>query len=269
LRAAALFLLASLAGCASNPKPAAAPRPPRSPVANLEQVLGAYQEYCDGIQSFSASGDLEVRDLHEGKARKLGVRVVATRGGRLYLKGSVAIVTALEVVSDGQRFWFQVPSKKTVWTGDASSTTDTEAGADDAPYYALRPRDVTRALVPERLDPAANESLVLEADGQAYSLTLATLDSGRGTARCRVWLTRNTLLPLRGRLFDAHGEVVTDWNYADWDGGLPRTIRVFRPIEGYLAIFTLTKAQRNVTVPEKAFSPRTAEGYKVVEVSAK
>jgi hypothetical protein len=69
----------------------------------------------------------------------VGVRFVAARGGRLYLKGSVLVVTALEVVSDGERFWFQVLSKKTVWTGPNDAGNRAE-GADKAPYYALRSR---------------------------------------------------------------------------------------------------------------------------------
>jgi len=61
------------------------------------------QAHANGIETLSASGDLEVRDLRAGRARKLGVRLVASRGGKLYLKGSVAVVTAMEVVADGQR----------------------------------------------------------------------------------------------------------------------------------------------------------------------
>ena len=90
--------------------PAAPVRPLRA--ATLDEVLAAYDAYCGRGTTLSASGDLDVRDRRTGKARRLGVRVLAGRGGRLYLKGSVAVVTALEVVADGERFWFQVPSQE-------------------------------------------------------------------------------------------------------------------------------------------------------------
>ena len=56
-----------------------------------------------------------------------------------------------EVVADGQRFWFQVPSRKTVWTGLSGAAH--RADSDEAPYYALRPSDVTSALLPEPFLP--------------------------------------------------------------------------------------------------------------------
>ena len=77
--------------------------------ATLEEVWAAYDGFCRGVSTLSATGDLDVRDLRGGRARRLGVRVLAGRGGRLYVKGSVAVVTALEVVADGQRFWLRLP----------------------------------------------------------------------------------------------------------------------------------------------------------------
>ena len=229
-------------------------------------MLAAYDGYCRKLETLSASGDLDVRDVRAGKAHSLGVRLVATRGGRLYLKGSVAVITALEVVADGARFWFQVPSKKTVWTGAAGAVASREAGTEQAPYYALRPADVTSALLPEPLAPGPEDGLVLEADAQTFSLTLAHLSSGRGAARRRVWLSRETLLPIRTRSFDGQGDVQSEVTVGAWQDGLPRWIQLSRPADGYQASFRLSKVELNVAVPERAFAPRTPEDYKVVEV---
>jgi outer membrane lipoprotein-sorting protein len=252
--------------CVTVPHAASRPKAPPLRRASLEEVVAAYEGYCRAIDTFSASGDLDVRDLRLGRSQRLGVRVVAARGGRLYLKGSVAVVTAVEVVANGQRFWLQVPSKHTVWTG-ATSARARPAGDDEKDAYsALRPEDLTAAMLPDQLAPEEGEALVLEADRETFSVTVARLRVGRGWARQRVWMSRETLLPLRSRTFDDAGEVVREVRFGAWKDGLPRSLAVLRPTEGYEAAFTFTKVERNVAVPERAFAPRTPEGYTVVEV---
>ncbi|HEV7503140.1 MAG TPA: hypothetical protein VGQ33_24140 [Vicinamibacteria bacterium] len=233
--------------------------------ASLDEVLAAYESYCESGKTLSASGDLDVRDRRTGKGRTLGVRLVATRGGRLYLKGSVAVITAMEVVADGERFWFQVPSKKTVWTGAAAGEAR-DAGTDEAPYEALRPSDVTSALLPEPLAPKAGETVVLDADRESFTLTLAAPFQGRGLARRRVSVARDTLQPVRLRQYDEHGDLLTDVSLSAWTEQAAHQVDIRRPLQGYEASLRLSKVERNVSVPERAFVPRTPEGYAVVEV---
>jgi outer membrane lipoprotein-sorting protein len=251
------------AGCLARPRtiPAVPARPLRA--ASLDEVLAAYDAYANGNETLSASGDLEVRDLRAGRARKLGVRLVASRGGKLYLKGSVAVVTALEVVADGQRFWFQVPSRKTVWTGRAGAAH--RADSDDAPYYALRPDDVTSALLPEPLAPGADDAVLFEADRDTFSLALAPRGA-REKVRRRVWLDRDTLHPTRLRRYDERGDILSEVQLGDWKDGAPERVQIDRPREGYEAILDFDKVERNVPVPAQAFVPRTPAGYKVEQV---
>jgi outer membrane lipoprotein-sorting protein len=264
---AAALLLVGLsglgAGCLARPKsiPAVPARSLRA--ATPDEALAAYDAYANGSETLSASGDLEVRDLRAGRARKLGVRLVASRGGKLYLKGSVAVVTALEVVADGERFWFQVPSRKTVWTGLSGAAHRAES--DDAPYYALRPSDLTAALLPEPLAPGPRDAVVFEADRDGFSLALVP-QGARETVRRRVWLDRETLRPARVRRYDERGELQSDAQLESWQGDGPRRIRIDRPREGYEAVLDFDKVERNVAVPAQAFVPRLPAGYKVVEV---
>ncbi len=262
LQGVTVALATSLTSCAGAPlvRPAQAVAPPRS--ATLAEVRAAYDAYCQGIDSVSASGDLDVRDLRTGKSQRLGVRLVAARGGRLYLKGSVAIVTALEVSSDGRRFWFMVPSKKTVWTGVSDAPPASERA--DAPYYALRPADVVQALLPEALQPGEGDTLVLESDRRAFALS--QVPAAGGPLRRRVTLERESLLPARIQSFDASGELVSSVSLGAWQDGAPRQVTLERPLEGYLASFSLDKLARNGAAPERAFQGRTPEGYKLVEV---
>jgi outer membrane lipoprotein-sorting protein len=258
-----VLLLAGSAGCATAP--AAAPAVPfRAPrAASLDEVLAAYEAFCNELQTLSASGDLEVRDLRAGKSRRMGVRLLAGRDGRLYVKGSVAVVTALELVSDGRRFWFQVPSKKTVWTGETGAE-GAQAEAEGVSYRALRPEDVTTSLLPEPLAAGDGEALTMEADRETFSIAVAA--AGRGLTRRRIWLDRETLRPVRLRRFDRNGDVETEARLGAWKDGGPRRIEISRPLQGYEALLELERVDRNPALPDRAFAPRTPQGYKVIEV---
>ena len=262
-----VLLILGLGAAACTTARPATPAAPLKPLraATLDEVLAAYDSYCESGTTLSASGNLDVRDRRTGKGRTLGVRVVATRGGRLYLKGSVSVITAVEVVSNGERFWFQVPSKKTVWTGAAAGEAR-EAGTEEAPYQALRPSDITSALLPEPLAPREGETVLLDADRESFTLTLAGPSAGRGVARRRVSVDRDTLQPTRLRRYDERGDVETDVTLSAWTDGAPRQIDIRRPVQGYEAVFHLDKVERNVPAPERAFVPRTPDGYAVVEV---
>ena len=233
--------------------------------ATLDEVLAAYEAYCAGMQTFSGAGDLEVRDLRTGRSRKVGVRVIASRDRRLYLKGSVLVVTALELVSDGRRFWLEVPSKHTVWTGPSDAPSEAE-DADHAPYYALRPSDVTFALLPEPIETTGHEALIFEADPETFSLATARLEEGRGSVQKRIWLDRETLRLRRASLYGASGDVVAEADFGGWEGGLPREVTISRPLDGYVASFALNKAEANVRVPDRLFEARIPEGFAVEEV---
>lgn len=264
---AALLSGLALPGCVTKSieRVAAPLRPPR--VATLHEVLSAYDAYCAGLETLSASGDLDVKDLRAGKQRRLSARVLAARGSRLYIKGTAVLVTALEVVSNGDRFWFQVPSKKTVWTGLSEATAAVE-GAANEPYYALRPRDVNAGLLPEPLLPGAGDVLSLEGDASSFCLTLSAVAGARGeaTVRRRVCLERETLRPSGIKNYDENGNLTADMSLADVQEGVAHRVVISRPAEGYVAVFAFDKVVTNQPVPERAFAPRTPEGYAVVEV---
>jgi outer membrane lipoprotein-sorting protein len=260
-----LAIAMSIAGCATQSAAPTAPALKEPRRTSLDEALAAYDSYCDGARSFSGSGDMELSDAGAGKTRKMGVRLLAARPGRLYLKASVLVVTALEVVSDGTQFWFQVPSKKTIWTGPTDAPHRAE-GSDATPYYALRPTDLTAALLPESLSPGAGEALLFEADRETVSLAVGDGATGRGTVRRRVWLDRESLRPSRWRTYDERGDLLSEASIGGWSDSAPHRATVSRPREGYVASFVFDRAEMNVSVPDRAFVPRTPEGYTVMRV---
>ena len=79
--------------------------------------------------------------------------------------------------------------------------------------------------------------------------------------------TRSSLPRLsRARDYDASGDLVTDASFGAWSDGVPHRVTIDRPRLGYVASFALDKAEANVEVPDRAFVPRTPEGYAVEEV---
>ena len=260
----ALAVLLGGAGCGFAPKGIATlpARPPRA--ASLEEVVAAYDRFAQATESLGASGDLEVRDRRQGQARRLGVRLLAGRDGRLYLKASVAVVTALEVVCDGSRFWFQVPSKRKVWTGSADQRPG--GGEQREPYEALRPAEIVAALLPQALAPEAGELLALEADREAFSVLVARPSGGRAQARRRAWLERESLLPRRLRSYDERGELETEVQWSNWQAGWPRHVELSHPRDGYEAAFDFSKVEPGAALPEQAFRPRTPADYELVNL---
>jgi hypothetical protein len=257
-------------GCAWRAR--AIPVADLSPVraATLDEVVKAHERATGALSALSASGRLELIDQRGGRQRSFGARVLCGRGGRLYLKASVAVVTALEATSDGRVFWLAVPSKHKVWTGDATRPPRVAAGADSHDFEALRPSDLAAALLPEPLDPRPGEVLLLESEREWFSLALgAPGEAGRGHVRRRVWLERATLHPGRARTYDAGGELALETTWGDWRDGVPWRVGVSRPAQGYAARLTFDKVQANVALPERAFTPRLSPEWEVVELDAR
>lgn len=260
----AVAVLLAVSACVGAPRAIATlpARPPRA--ASLEEVLVAYDRFAQAAESLGGAGDLEVRDRRRGESRRFSMRILAARDGRLYLKASVAVVTALEVVCDGRRFWFQVPSKHRVWTGRADQRPGT--GEVREPYEALRPADVVAALLPARLEPAEGELLAFEADREAFSVLVARPASAAVTARQRVWLERETLRPQRLRTYDAGGELQLEVRWSDWQEDRPRRVQLARPLDGYEADFDFSKVEIGAALPDQAFRPRMPPDYELVNV---
>ena len=135
-----------------------------------------------------------------GQGAQAGRAPGGGRGGRLYLKGSVAVVTALEVVADGERFWFQVPVEEDGLDGRGRRGRPARPSDRAGALLRAAPRRRDRGPAPEPLAPRDGETVLLDGDREAFTLTLAAPGRGRGgRAPARVRLDRETLRPVRLR----------------------------------------------------------------------
>jgi len=120
--------------------------------------------------------------------------------------------------------------------------------------------------LPEPLDPGPDETVVLEADRETFSLAVAHVEGARGRVRRRVFLDRQTLRPVRLRSYDDRGDLRTEARLSSWTETGSKRVEISRPLDGYEAAFTFDRVEKNVPVPERAFQPRTPPEYTVVEV---
>ena len=66
--------------------------------------------------------------------------------------------------------------------------------------------------------------MLFEADPTSFSLVEARPDQGRGKVKRQLWLSRDTLEPLRSRAYDARGELQVEVSFGGWTDGTPRVV---------------------------------------------
>ena len=152
--------------------------------------------------------------------------------GRLYLKGSVAVITALEVVSDGERFWFQVPSKKTVWTGAARARRRTRARTK-RPTTPCGPPTSRRRSCRSRSPARGGDASSSRPTARRFTLTLAAPAAGprarRGAAS--PWIARRCSRS-RLRRYDERGDLEHGGHPRRLAEGQPHQVEIRRPVAG-------------------------------------
>ena len=212
---------------------------------------------ASGFDTLSAAGDLEVRDLRAGKARTLGVRLVAARAVELYLKASVAMVTALEVIV--RRTALLVPGPVAEDGVDRARRREPrrEPRDEQAPYYALRARPTSSAaLLPEPLAPGPDEAPPARRRRPGFRALPGSPRPGPArSARRRVLARPRALQPSLDRQLRPAGDLRVG-------GPLLGLARRLAPAAGACAgparatrpSFTFDEVEANVPVPERAFA---------------
>ena len=238
------------AGCGSSDRELLRKRelqPPRE--ASLDEVLAAYDLYCDGIDTFKATGEMELRNTRTGRAGRLRFDLVASREGiRLEQRGGGP---GFVLVSRDGEFALQSAADGRHWRGAADEPLPS---LRDFPLEALRPSDLSSAFVPSPLTAQPDEALFMEGERSRFAVTLTRRRSGHGVARRQVFLERASLRLQRTLSFDEEGNLRSEVSWRSWRDGVPREILVTRPLDGTLARLELDEAEPNAPVPPGSFS---------------
>ena len=238
------------ASCGSSDRELARKRElPEPREASLEEVLAAYDLYCNGIETFKAAGEMELRNTRTGRVRRFRFDVAASREGvRLEQRDGDA---GFVLVSADGAFALRSAADGRIWRGAADEPL---RSLRDIPLEALRPTDLASALVPAPLTAQPDEALFMEGERSHFALTLTRRRSGHAVARRQVFLERASLRLQRALSFDADGNLLSEVSWRRWRDGVPREILVTRPLDGTLARLELDRAAPNAPVPPGSFN---------------
>ena len=97
----------------------------------------------------------------------------------------------------------------------------------------------------------------------SFTLTLAGPSAGaRRRAPARVPRPRHAAAGRACAVTTTRGDIETDVTLSAWTEGEPHQVDIRRPVQGYEASFRLDKVERNVPVPERAFTAAHPRGLR-------
>jgi outer membrane lipoprotein-sorting protein len=189
--------------------------------------------------------------------------------------------TAMDMVSDGEKFTLDIPPRHTAYVGTNTVSKPSANGLEN-----LRPSVFTDSLLIPGISPdeyvtrTESTRIVTPARGRRdaveepdYDLQVQRVKEGHDLKLERVvHFSRVTLLPFQQDVYDEHGQVVTQALYenyqADAGGALqPRSITISRPLDQYTLRLDVTKLTLNPQFDADQFvPPRIPATYKVVRM---
>ena len=272
----ALLLLPLSIGCSVSVRQVVPPDQQSFPAltASRPELLEALDEVSRAVRTLSATVTLRLSGggVTTGvltSYRETDGRLVVRRPSHIRMRGQapLALFTAFDMVSDGERFRVSVPSENKLFHGDTRTATKAEN-----PILNLRPQHIMDALfvdVDEHLDSPSVLPIFSEASVDRRSFYIFEFVDGSGAVPVlleKIWIDRRDLRVSRKQLFGEEGVIETDVSYSlyeDMDGiAFPKEIEIQRPVEDYTVRINIQSVQLNLELEEAAFvliTPRRAE----------
>jgi outer membrane lipoprotein-sorting protein len=272
-------------GCAANEKTVA--RPAGTPVqvqtATKQQLLAAYNEQANAIQSVNASVSMKltagtaysgvIKQYHEVNGFLLAQKPASIR-----VIGQAPIIgtNIFDMVSDGETFHIFIPSKNKFLVGPANLQRPSAK-----PIENLRPQHLVEAVF---WTPVSDGAPVLfeaedEPGARYYLLTVvrgapeaeaASGSSADWQVARKIWFDRADLSVARLQVYDASGAVTADIRYSQWDSfgavRFPRQIALTRPGEDYGLRIGINRLTANQPIPPERFVLSQPPGTELVNV---
>jgi hypothetical protein len=206
--------------------------------------------------------------------------ILVRQPGMLRMIGLMPVIRnhAFDMVSDGADFKLWVPPTNKFYAGQENVVAPGATG-----LTALRPQIILRALLLDEI--STNEDIAVLESGVEKVLDPKThkdvdqadyrLDvihhgpNGWRLAR-KIYFDRVHLQPRRQRVYDEHGAISSDSEYADWkqygDIWFPSWIRIWRPQEEYQITLGVVKATLNEPLTDQQFTLEQPPGAQVIHL---
>ncbi len=192
--------------------------------------------------------------------------ILFRKDGSLRMLGSLLGLSAFDMASRGSEFSLSIPKKSLFVTGsDSVPATSTNA------LENLRPGLLIAAMLIRPVD-LATERIHIEDDTDVdhswYILQFTKRGPGDTDLPDRsVWFSRLDLRPIRQRIFDNDGLIISDTRYDKWavnDGVLfPAHIDASFKKDGYGVLIETSRVRMNPALPDDRFVLQQPEGSKL------
>lgn len=248
-------------------------------VAEPSALLQALIERNRGINSVQARGELGYRFTYGTKGyRGADVRLAVIKPGKVYARGSASGVGDLFIlVSDGRKYWAEVPGDQEVYTGTLDPTRSLEAirSREEEPelWRTFNPEILSEALLLDDLSIYKHRYFAILPEFYIIALLDDTAD-GRLVLRRQIWIEREGLTVRRHQVFNPSGELMTEaylYQYEMVDGvELPRLYRIERYWEELSLNLELAVLTLNPDLDVSLFEyDEIPSGYRLIDIDAK
>ncbi len=239
--------------------------------ASLDELVNFINAEAARVQTLNATVDIapSIGGAKKGKVtdfQDMRGYVLVRKPAYLRMIGLFPILRnkAFDMVSDGSGFRLSLPTKNRFVVGPNELTK-----RSDKPLENLRPQHIFEALLVQAV--AENEIAVLEESSETvrdaktkkeveepnYVVHIIRRSSGGWRLARKVVFSRADLLLRRQTVYDEHGAVATDAeyaNFADFDGiPFPSKIRISRPQEEYAFVLSVMKLRLNEPLSDEQF----------------
>jgi outer membrane lipoprotein-sorting protein len=265
------ILLGSLVSCAPKPTFQKAPLPSYKE-AGLDQLISEINGKNRGINSLISSLRIEFQSPGQTKFLGCSAKMFLVKPDKIRLKGYRHLLpTFFLLVSNGERYWFFVPSQKKVYAGSAdsgSSLTVLPSEDNAQEIVSLKPRAIIDALLLDEIKLTENEYAFFDILPDSYIISIVRKEGEGFRSLRRIWVERKELRVEHHQLFDEEGRLVSEVyfrNYVDFNGvSLPRLVFIKRPFERVNLRLTFSDVRINEDISADAFSYQVPPGMEVV-----
>jgi outer membrane lipoprotein-sorting protein len=262
----------------------AAPRAAAAKTASLDDLLKILERHGDRVSSLSSkamrvtftSGKIEDGKLQEYRAAPGYILLKRPDAIRLNVQNPLTKTALIELVSLGQEFFVWFPRDNKFYIGK-NNARDLEV--EGGPTFSARPTHIFEAILPQKIDlnaPGTQIALVEDRNDVTKYYVLEIYQKAAGPMLepvRKLWIDRANLAVSRQITYGERGAVMSIINYSNQtmvgDLLLPLSIKIERPVDGYILDLQFKSWDLNPELPETAFALQAPPGAQKVVLKEK